>query len=45
MTQDFHDRGLIINENSEEYDSTTTMIRTDHLTAEEVEFLRWRAER
>jgi len=45
MTQDFHDRGLIINENSEEYDGTTAVVRTDHLTAEEVEFLRWRAER
>src|SRR5881409_699684 len=45
MTQDFHDRGLIINESFEEYDGTTAVVRTDHLTAEEVEFLRWRAER
>ena len=45
MTQDFHDRGLIINESSEEYDGTTAVVRTDHLTAEQVEFLRWRAER
>jgi anaerobic magnesium-protoporphyrin IX monomethyl ester cyclase len=45
MTKDFRDRGLIINENSEEYDGTTAVVRTDHLTAEEVEFLRWRAER
>jgi anaerobic magnesium-protoporphyrin IX monomethyl ester cyclase len=45
MTRDFYERGLIINENSEEYDGTTAVVRTDHLTAEEVEFLRWRAER
>jgi anaerobic magnesium-protoporphyrin IX monomethyl ester cyclase len=45
MTRDFDERGLIINENSEEYDGTTAVVRTDHLTADEVEFLRWRAER
>jgi len=45
MTQDFRDRGLIIDDNPENYDGTTAVVRTDHLTAEEVEFLRWRAER
>src|SRR5438552_17248658 len=45
MTKEFYDRGLIINENSEEYDETTAVARTDHLPAEEVEFLRWRVER
>jgi radical SAM superfamily enzyme YgiQ (UPF0313 family) len=45
MTKDFYERGLIINENSEEYDGTTAVVRTDHLPAEVVEFLRWRAER
>jgi anaerobic magnesium-protoporphyrin IX monomethyl ester cyclase len=45
MTKEFYNRGLIINENSEEYDGTTAVVRTDHLPAEEVEFLRWRAER
>jgi anaerobic magnesium-protoporphyrin IX monomethyl ester cyclase len=45
MTKYFYERGLIINENSEEYDGTTAVVRTDHLTAAEVEFLRWRAER
>jgi anaerobic magnesium-protoporphyrin IX monomethyl ester cyclase len=45
MTRDFDERGLIINENPEDYDGTTAVVRTDHLTAEEVEFLRWRAER
>ncbi len=45
MTQEFRQRGLIINENLEEYDGTTAVVRTDHLEAEEIEFLRWRAER
>jgi len=45
MTKDFRDRGLIINERLEEYDGTTAVVRTEHLSAEEVEFLRWRAER
>jgi radical SAM superfamily enzyme YgiQ (UPF0313 family) len=45
MTKDFHDRGLIIDENPEDYDGTTAVVRTDHLTAEEVEFIRWRSER
>jgi anaerobic magnesium-protoporphyrin IX monomethyl ester cyclase len=45
MTQDFRDRGLIVNENLEEYDGTTAVVRTEHVAAEEVEFLRWRAER
>src|SRR5205823_3234349 len=39
------DRGLIINERLEEYDGTTAVVRTEHLSTEEVEFLRWRAER
>ncbi len=29
----------------EEYDGTTPVVRTDHLAADEVEFLRWKAER
>jgi len=45
MTKDFRDRGLIINKNLEEYDGTTAVVRTEHLAAEEVEYLRWRAER
>jgi anaerobic magnesium-protoporphyrin IX monomethyl ester cyclase len=45
MTQDFQDRGLIIDHNPEDYDGTTAVVRTDHIPAEEVEFLRWRAER
>jgi radical SAM superfamily enzyme YgiQ (UPF0313 family) len=45
MTQDFRDKGLIVSEAVEEYDGTTAVVRTEHLQADEVEFLRWRAER
>src|ERR1700684_311760 len=45
MTKDFRDQGLIINEQLEEYDGTTAVVRTDHVPAEEVEFMRWKAER
>jgi radical SAM superfamily enzyme YgiQ (UPF0313 family) len=45
MSKDFHERGLIVNENLEEYDGTTAVVRTEHVSAEGVEFLRWRAER
>jgi anaerobic magnesium-protoporphyrin IX monomethyl ester cyclase len=45
MTKDFRDQGLIENERLEEYDGTTAVVRTEHLPAEEVEFLRWKAER
>jgi hypothetical protein len=45
MTQDFRSRGLIVNERVEEYDGTTAVVRTAHLEADEIEFLRWRAER
>ena len=45
MTKDFRDRGLIINEDMSEYDGTTAVVRTEHLSAEEIEFMRWKAER
>ena len=45
MTKDFQDQGLIINEQLEEYDGTTAVVRTEHLAAKEVEFMRWKAER
>ena len=45
MTNDFRDRHLIVNEAVEEYDGTTAVVRTEHLEAEEIEFMRWRAER
>ncbi len=45
MTKEFRDQGLIQNERVEEYDGTTAVVRTRHLPADEVEFLRWKAER
>ncbi len=45
MTTDFRSRGLVVNERVEEYDGTTAVVRTEHLSAEEIEFMRWRAER
>ena len=45
MTKDFREKGLIVTEAVEEYDGTTAVVRTEHLEAEEIEFMRWRAER
>jgi radical SAM superfamily enzyme YgiQ (UPF0313 family) len=45
MTKEFREQGLIENERFEEYDGTTAVVRTKHLPAEEVEYLRWKAER
>jgi hypothetical protein len=45
MTRDFRERGLIVNENLDESDGTTAVVRTEHVAADDVEFLRWRAER
>src|SRR6266446_2064910 len=45
MTREFRERGLVISENLEEYDGTTAVVRSEHLAADEIEFLRWRAER
>jgi anaerobic magnesium-protoporphyrin IX monomethyl ester cyclase len=45
MTRDFLDRGLIVDDDVSHYDGTTAVVRTDHVQAEDVEFMRWRAER
>jgi radical SAM superfamily enzyme YgiQ (UPF0313 family) len=45
MTRDFRERGLIVNQRVEEYDGTSAVTRSAHLEAEEIEFMRWRAER
>jgi radical SAM superfamily enzyme YgiQ (UPF0313 family) len=45
MTKDFREKDLIVNERVEEYDGTTAVVRTEHLEADEIEFMRWRAER
>jgi len=45
MTRDFEDRGLVVNRRLEEYDGTTAVTRSTHLDPEEIEFMRWQAER
>jgi radical SAM superfamily enzyme YgiQ (UPF0313 family) len=45
MTREFRSRDLIVDEDVTHYDGTTAVVRTEHLPASEVEFLRWRAER
>ena len=45
MSRDFREQGLITNERLHEYDGTTAITRTAHLPPEEIEFMRWRAER
>jgi anaerobic magnesium-protoporphyrin IX monomethyl ester cyclase len=45
MTREFVERGLIVDEDVAHYDGTTAVVRTAHLPAGEIEFLRWRAER
>jgi anaerobic magnesium-protoporphyrin IX monomethyl ester cyclase len=45
MTTDLRAQGLVINDRLEEYDGTTAVVRTEAVPAEEIEFLRWRAER
>ena len=45
MTRDLAERGLITNDRLEEYDGTTAVVRSEHLSADEIEFLRWREER
>jgi radical SAM superfamily enzyme YgiQ (UPF0313 family) len=45
MTRDFASRDLIVNERVEEYDGTTAVTRSTQLAPEEIEYLRWKAER
>lgn len=45
MTADFRRQQLIANERVEEYDGTTAVVRAEKIEAEEIEYLRWRAER
>jgi anaerobic magnesium-protoporphyrin IX monomethyl ester cyclase len=45
MTREFREQRLVINERLEEYDGTTAVVRSAHLEAEEIEFMRWQAER
>jgi radical SAM superfamily enzyme YgiQ (UPF0313 family) len=45
MTADLAARGLIVNPNLEEYDGTTAVVANENLPLEEIEYMRWRAER
>ena len=45
MTKDFRERNLIVSDDVNEYDGTTAVVKSEHLEADEIEFLRWRAER
>jgi anaerobic magnesium-protoporphyrin IX monomethyl ester cyclase len=45
MTEDFRRRGLIEHERFEEYDGTTSVVKNEYLSADEIEYLRWKAER
>jgi anaerobic magnesium-protoporphyrin IX monomethyl ester cyclase len=45
MTKDFRERDLIVNPHVDDYDGTSAVTRSAHLDAEEIEYLRWRADR
>lgn len=45
MTQQFRDQNLIVDDDMSHYDGTTAVVRTKHVPASEVEFMRWKAER
>jgi anaerobic magnesium-protoporphyrin IX monomethyl ester cyclase len=45
MTVEFRRRNLIVDDDVAHYDGTTAVVRTEHVAADDVEFMRWRAER
>jgi radical SAM superfamily enzyme YgiQ (UPF0313 family) len=45
MTSDFERRNLIVNRRLDEYDGTTAVTRSAYLDPDEIEFMRWKAER
>jgi len=45
MTREFREKNLIVDEDESHYDGTTAVVRTEHLSERDIEFLRWRAER
>jgi anaerobic magnesium-protoporphyrin IX monomethyl ester cyclase len=45
MTREFRERNLIVDEDVSHYDGTTAVVRSEHVAASEIEFMRWRAER
>lgn len=45
MAADLREENLIVNDNVEDYDGTTAVVRTRELTPSQIEFMRWRVER
>ncbi len=45
MNAEFINRDLILTTDLDEYDGTTAVVRTEHVTAGDVEFMRWKTER
>jgi radical SAM superfamily enzyme YgiQ (UPF0313 family) len=45
MARELQSRGLVLDRPIEAYDGTTAVVKTEHLEADEIEFLRWRRER
>jgi len=45
MTEDLHERGLVVNDDMTLYDGTTAVVRSEHVGTDQIEFLRWKAER
>ncbi|MNC87684.1 hypothetical protein D3C83_34290 [compost metagenome] len=45
MTHDMAARGLIEHDRVEEYEGTSAVVRNAHLSAGDIEFMRWQAER
>jgi radical SAM superfamily enzyme YgiQ (UPF0313 family) len=45
MNEELRSKGLIADVPVSEYDGTTAVVRSEHLGRDEIEFLRWRAER
>ncbi len=45
MTDEFRRLNLIENDHLEEYDGTTSVVHNQHLSADEIEYMRWSAER
>jgi radical SAM superfamily enzyme YgiQ (UPF0313 family) len=45
MARELQSRGLVLDKPIETYDGTTAVVKTEHLEADEIEFLRWRRER
>ncbi|HVO13548.1 MAG TPA: radical SAM protein [Vicinamibacteria bacterium] len=45
MADDLRERGLVVNDDMTVYDGTTAVVRSEQVGTDEIEFLRWKAER